>query len=155
LMREGRMEIQQQLMMDLKQALRDRDELRKSTVRMALAALKNARVDKNADLTRDEEVAVLSYEVKQRRDAIDEYAKGGRDDLVAEGKAEIEILMNYLPKMLERAEVVALAREAMAEVGASDPKQLGQVMRVLMPRVKGRADGRMVNEVVRELLSDR
>jgi uncharacterized protein YqeY len=149
------MEIQQQLMMDLKQALRDRDELRKSTVRMALAALKNARVDKNADLTRDEEVAVLSYEVKQRRDAIDEYAKGGRDDLVAEGKAEIEILMNYLPKMLERAEVVALAREAMAEVGASDPKQLGQVMRVLMPRVKGRADGRMVNEVVRELLSDR
>jgi len=149
------MEIQQQLMMDLKQALRDRDELRKSTVRMALAALKNARVDKNADLTRDEEVAVLSYEVKQRRDAIDEYAKGGRDDLVAEGKAEIEILMNYLPKMLERAEVVALAREAMAEVGASDPKQLGQVMRVLMPRVKGRADGRMVNEVVRALLSDR
>jgi uncharacterized protein YqeY len=95
----------------------------------------------------------MSKEVKQRRDSIGEYEKAGRDDLVAAEAAEIEILNQYLPRALGREEIVELAREAIAETGASGPKQMGQVMRVLMPRVQGQADGRMVSEVVRVLLT--
>jgi uncharacterized protein YqeY len=119
---------------------------------MALAALKNARVDKNADLTDEEEIAALQKEVKQRRDAIVEYEKGGRADLVAHESAGIEIVQQYLPQMLSRDQLVEMAREVITETGASGPRQMGQVMRVLMPRVQGRADGRMVSEIVRALL---
>jgi len=145
--------IQEQLMIDLKDALRSKDELRKTTIRMALAALKNARVAKNADLTENEMAVVLRKQVKQRQDSISDYQKGGRDDLVVQESAEIEILEGYLPQMLGRDEIVSLAGQAIAETGASSPKQIGQVMRVLMPRVQGRADGRMVSEIVRELLA--
>ena len=147
------MSIQDQLMADLKDALRERDAVRKGALRLALAALKNARVAKNADLTDDEAIVVLSKEVKQRRDSIAEYEKAGRDDLVSAEAAEIEILNQYLPRALSRDEVIELAREAIAETGASVPKQMGQVMRVLMPRVRGQADGQMVSEVVRGLLT--
>ena len=147
------MNIQEQLMIDLKNALRSKDELRKTTIRMALAALKNARVAKNADLTENEMAVVLRKQVKQRQDSISDYQKGGRDDLVAQESAEIEILESYLPQMLDRDEIVSLAGQAIAETGASSPRQMGQVMRVLMPRVQGRADGRMVSEIVRELLA--
>ena len=146
------MRIHDQLMADLKTALRDQDELRKTTIRMALAALKNARVDKNADLTNEEMVAVLSKEVKQRRDSIIEYEKGERDDLVARELAEIEIIKPYLPRMLDEEEIAELAREVIAATGASSPKEMGQVMRALMPRVKGAADGRLVSQVVKKLL---
>jgi hypothetical protein len=141
-------------MNDLKDALRSRDVLRKNTIRMALAALKNARVEKNADLIEGETIAVLRKEVRQRQDSIVEFAKGGREDLVAQESAEIGILEGYLPRMLDRDEILTLAREAIAETSASGPKQMGQVMRALMPRVQGRADGRMVNEIVKELLAN-
>ncbi len=147
------MSIYDQLMSDLKTALRERDELRKSTIRMALAALKNARVEKNADLTDDEMIAVLNREVRRRRDSMQEYEKGNRPDLAAREAAEIEILQQYLPRPLSEDEIVAMAREVIAEVGASTPRQMGQVMRVLMPRLRGSADGRLVSEIVRRLLS--
>jgi uncharacterized protein YqeY len=147
------MNIRDQLMADLKVALRAQDQLRKNAIRMAIAALKNAQVAKNADLTEEEMIVVLSREVKQRRDAIVEYKKGRRDDLVDEALGEIDILQQYLPRGLSRQEVTDMAREAIAETGASGPKQMGQVMRVLMPRVRGRADGRMVSEIVRDLLT--
>jgi len=147
------MNVYDQLMADLKTALREQDELRKGTIRMALSALKYARVAKNADLTDEEMFAVLQKEVKQRQEAIVEFKRGGRDDLAAQESAEIGILEPYLPKMLSREEIAEVARAAIAEVGASSPKQMGQVMRVLMPRVHGQADGRLVNEVVKELLS--
>jgi len=147
------MSMHDRLMSDLKDALRAQDAVRKGTIRMALAALKNARVAKNADLTEKEMIAVLVKEVKQRRDAIVEYEKGGRDDLVREALAEIEVLEAYLPAMLEHDEIIDLAREAIAETSASSVKQMGQVMRVLMPRLSGRADGRVVSQVVRDLLS--
>ena len=145
--------VHEQLVADLKGALRAKDELRKGTIRMALAALKNARVAKNADLTDNEMAAVLRKQVKQRHDSISEYRKGGRDDLVAQESAEIEILERYLPQMMGRDEITSLAREVIAETGASGPRQMGQVMRALMPRVQGRADGRMVSEVVKALLA--
>jgi uncharacterized protein YqeY len=147
------MNVYDQLMADLKTALREQDKLRKGTIRMALSALKYARVAKNADLTDEEMFAVLQKEVKQRQEAIVEFKRGGRDDLAAQESAEIGILEPYLPKMLSREEIAEVARAAIAEVGASSPKQMGQVMRVLMPRVHGQADGRLVNEVVKELLS--
>ena len=146
------MEIQDQLRSDLGQALRDRDELRKTTIRMGLAAIKNAQVAKNADLTEEEVLAALSREVKQRRDAIIQYERGGRDDLVTQALAEIEVLQQYLPHPLTEDEIKTLARQAIDEAGVSGPKQMGQVMRVLMPRVRGRADGRMVSKIVKDLL---
>jgi uncharacterized protein len=143
---------QEELMADLKNAMRSKDNDAKRAIRLALAALKNARVAKNADLTEEEKIAVLQKQVKQCQDAIVDYKKGDRDDLVTETESEIQILQRYLPAMMSRDEVVSIAREAISEAGASSPKQMGQVMRVLMPRVKGRADGRMVSQVVKELL---
>ena len=150
---EERMSLQDRLMADLKAALRDKDETRKNAIRMALAALKNARVDKNADLTEEEVIAVLAKEVKQRRETLEEFEKVGRDDVVAAESAAIEILQGYMPQMLSEDEIAGLAHRAIAETGASGPKQMGQVMRVLMPQVQGRADGRKVSEIVRSLLS--
>lgn len=146
------MSIQARLMNDLKQALRDKDEVRKGAIRMALAALKNARVAKNADLTDKDVIVVLSKEVKQCRDAMAEFDAAGRTDLVASESAEIEILQAYLPRMLSEGEIVEMAREVIAETGASSPKQMGAVMRVMMERVRGRADGHQVSSIVRNLL---
>jgi uncharacterized protein YqeY len=150
------MDLQQQLMADLKTALREHDEARKSAIRMAIAALKNARVAKNADLTEDEMIAALAQEVLQRRNAMAEFKKAGRDDLVASESVELVVLEAYLPEPLTKEEIAELARQVIAETGASDPKQMGQVMGALMPRVRGRAEGRQVSQIVRELLaSDR
>lgn len=147
------MTIQEQLTADLKPALREKDEARKSAIRMALAALKNARVAKNADLTADEELAALSQEIKRRRDALVQFRDAGRQDLVAGEEVELRILEAYLPPALGDKEVVEMARAAIAEAGASSLKEMGQVMRVLMPRVRGRADGQRVSEIVRGLLT--
>ncbi len=147
------MNIQEQLMADLKTALQAHDELTKSTIRMALAALKNARVDKRADLTPAEMASVIQKQIKQRQDSISEYRRGGRQDLADQEAAEITILERYLPKMLERAEIEALVRQIITETGASSPQSMGVVMKALMPHVQGRADGRLVSSIVKELLT--
>ena len=148
------MNIEQRLRDDLKTAMRERDVVRRTTIRMALAALKNARVAKNADLTEDEQIAVLAKDTKQLQDAIVEFERGKRDDLVAEATAQIEIMQGYLPEALSQDKVTQLARAAISQTGASSPKQMGQVMRVLMPQVRGRADGKLVSEIVRTLLAE-
>ena len=147
------MDLQDLFMADLKTALREQDAVRKSAIRMAIAALKNARVEKNADLTEDEVIAVLAKEVKQRRNAMAEFERAGRKDLVASELAELAVLEAYLPEALSEGELVELARQVIAETGANSPKQMGQVMGALMPRVRGRADGRQVSQIVRELLT--
>ena len=147
------MDLQSQLMADLKVAMRERDDARKGAIRMALAALKNARVDKNADLSEEEMLAVLAKEVRQRHDSLSEYEKAGREDLVAEERAALDILEVYMPQMLSEDEIADVAREVIGELGATSPKEMGQVMREMMSRVKGRADGRLVNQVVRQLLA--
>ena len=148
------MSIEERLRDDLKTAMRERDVMRKTTIRMSLAALKNAQVAKNASLTEDEQIAVLSKETKQLQDAIVEFERGKRDDLVSEATAQIEIMQAYLPQALSQQEVMQLARAAIAQTGASSPKQMGQVMGVLMPQVRGRADGKVVSEIVRTLLAE-
>jgi uncharacterized protein YqeY len=146
--------IEQRLREDLKSAMRARDDVRKTTIRMALAALKNARVAKNADLSPDEELGIISKEARQLEDAIVEFRRGNREDLVEATAGQIEVLKQYLPQPLSEDEVRELVRAAIAETGASSPKQMGLVMRVLMPQVRGRADGKVVSQIVRTTLAE-
>jgi uncharacterized protein YqeY len=146
--------IEERLRADLMSAMRARDNVLKTTIRGALAALKNARVAKNADLTPDEELGVVSKEARQLEDAIVEFRRGNRQDLVDENLAQIEILKQYLPQALGEEEIRALVQAAIKETGASGPQQMGQVMRVLMPQVRGRADGSAVSQMVRATLAE-
>ena len=120
---------------------------------MINSLIKNAEIDKRGELTDDEIVQLLMKYAKQRREAIELYEKGGRQDLVEKEKAELAIVESYLPKQLSEEEIRELVREAIEAVGASSPKDLGKVMQYVMPKVKGRAEGSLVNKIVREELS--
>jgi uncharacterized protein YqeY len=137
----------------LKDALRAKDELRKRTLRMALAAIKNAEIEKNAALDESEILPILQKEVKSRYETIEGAEKAGREDLVVEAKAEIAVLEEYLPQGLSAEELEDIVRETLAEVGATSPREMGQVMQAVMPKVRGRADGKEVNQIVRRLLN--
>ncbi len=150
------MSIKDRLNEDMKQAMKEKEagKLRLSVIRMVRASIKNTEIDRRKELTTDEEVLdVLAKEVKMRRDSLEEFKKGNRPDLVAALEQEIAILMGYLPAQLSEAEVRTLVAEAVAQTGASGPKEMGKVMAALMPKVKGRADGKLVNAIVKELLS--
>lgn len=133
-------------------AMRARDEMRLDALRMALAALQRAEKDARRSLTPDEEVAVLTREIRTRRESLDAFVQGARPDLVAAERRKLEVLAGYMPAQLSDAELDALVRAAIDETGAVTPRDLGRVMKVLAPRVRGRADGRSVHErVSREL----
>jgi hypothetical protein len=144
--------LKQRLQNDLKDALRARDERRKSVIRMALAAIVNAEIEHGGELDDAGVVAVLQKQARQRRDTIAELRDTNRVDRLGDEEAELAILEEYLPRLLSREEIADEARQVIAEVGATGMGQMGLVMRQLMPEMKGRADGRLVNEVVRELL---
>lgn len=146
------MKTKTQLQNDLKDAMRAKDNQRKNTIRMALAAIKNTEIDKGHELEDSEVQAILQKEVKSRREAMEDAKQAQRPDIIADNAAEIEILEAYLPKQLTPGEIEAMAREAIREVGATSPREIGQVMKVLMPRVRGKADGQEVNQIVRRLL---
>lgn len=122
--------------------------LRVSTLRMLMAELKNAEIAKREELEPDDELAVVSREVKRRGEAAEEYAKADRADLADKEKAEAEILKAFLPEQLSEPEVEAIVAEAIAETGASSPRDMGRVMGAVMPKLKGRADGKVVNALV-------
>ena len=147
------MGLKERLQDDLKDALRARDERRKSVIRMALTVITNAEVEHGGDLDDPGVAAVLQKEARQRQDAIAELRQTDRSDLLVKEEAELAILEEYLPKLLSRDEIVAEARQVVAEMGATGMGQMGPVMSTLMSKLKGRVDGRLVNEVVRELLS--
>lgn len=136
----------------MRDAMRARDEQRTQTLRMAMAAAHNLKIERRRDLTDDEVVDVLTKQVKQRRESIEMYRAGGREDRAAAEEAEAAILAEFLPEQLGEAEVESLARAAIAETGASTPADLGRVMGRLAPQTRGRADGRLVSDVVRRLL---
>lgn len=146
------MDTKKQIEKDFKSALRAEDEDRKRTLRMALSSIKLAEVDKGESLDEDEVLVILQKELKSRHESISDAEKAGRPDIVTESEAEIKILEEYLPQALTESEIKELAKAAIAEVEASDPGDMGKVMKVLMPQVKGRADGAMVSQTVRELL---
>lgn len=138
---------------DYQQALRARDELRVRVLRFLRAAIKDAAIDAGHPLDDPAVLEVIRRQAKQRRDSIEAYRAGGRADLVAQEEAELAVIEAYLPAELSDEQLRELARVAIAETGVSTPAGLGQVMKVLMPRVRGQADGRRVNAIVRELLS--
>jgi uncharacterized protein YqeY len=147
------MSLKEQLQADLKDAMRQRDDRRRDTLRYTLASLHNAEIAEGGELDDGSALNVVAKDVKRRHESIEAFRKGGRDDLVAKEEAEIAILSVYLPERASRDEIADAARAVIAEVGAAGAKDLGKVMPVLLQRFRGRADGRDVNDVVRELLS--
>ncbi|SEO32744.1 MULTISPECIES: GatB/YqeY domain-containing protein [Propionispora] len=149
------MYLKDRLAEDMKQAMKDREagKTRLSVIRMVRANIKNVEIDQKKELSESEVLDVLSKEVKMRRDAIEEFQKGNRQDLVDNLEQEVAVLMQYLPQQLNEAEVRAVVTETIAETNAASPKDMGKVMSALMPKIKGRADGKLVNSIVRELLN--
>ena len=152
------MDLREQLMADLKQAMLQRDEVRKRTIRSVIAAIKMAQTELDASgrrvsLQDDDILGVIAKQARQRQESIVEFQKGARPDLVAEEEAELAILQTYLPQQLTREEIEIEAKQVIDEVGASGLGDIGKVMKPLMARIKGRADGRLANQVVRELLA--
>ena len=147
------MELKTRLGEDLKAALRSGDKLRTSVIRLLTALIKNREIEKRGPLTDAEVLQAIMTSCKQRQEAMDQFRQGGRQDLVDKEAAELSILQSYMPKPLTSEELQVLVLEAIREVQATSPKEMGKVMALLMPRVTGRADGKAVNTLVREALS--
>lgn len=147
--------IKERLNEDMKQAMKDKEagKLRLSVIRMVRSNIKNVEIDRKKELTEEEVLDVLAKEVKMRRDSIEEFKKGNRPDLVETLEQEIAVLMDYLPQQMSEEEVRAVVADTVRETGASSPKEMGKVMAALMPKVKGRADGKLVNAIVKEMLN--
>ncbi len=147
------MDLKAKLNQDLKEALKAKDEVKLRTVRMLLAAIKNFEVEKMGPATDEEIFQIMSKEIKKRQEAIEMYEKGGRPDLAQAEKQEIEVIQSYMPNQLGEEEIRELARKVISEMNLKSPKDVGTAMKVIMPQVKGRADGKLVNKIVSELLS--
>ena len=147
------MSLKERLAADLKDAMRQRDERARNVLRMTLAALHNAEIARHGPLDETAEISVLTKEAKQRRESIDEFRKFGREDRAVQEEAELAFLAAYLPQQVSRDEIVEAARQVIAETGASGARDIGKVMPALTERFRGRANGREVNDVVRELLA--
>ncbi|MBM4446654.1 MAG: GatB/YqeY domain-containing protein [Chloroflexi bacterium] len=148
------MTMAQKIRTDLEQALRERDKRRCSVLRLVLASIRNAEIAQQKTLDDSGTLVVIDKEAKMRRESIEAFEKGNRPDLVANEKAELAILLEYLPEQMGREEIVATARRVISELGATSPKDKGKVMSQLMPQLRGRAQGQEVSEVVSELLSN-
>lgn len=146
--------MKEELLNELKDAMRTKDELKKNTITMLRASILQNEKDNQKILT-DEEIQVLvSKEVKKRSESIDDYIKGDRQDIVEQLNKEIEILSKYLPKQLTREEIEVLVKESVSNVGASSAKDMGKVMQDLKSKVSGKADGKLVSEIVKDLLAN-
>ncbi|HEX9860841.1 MAG TPA: GatB/YqeY domain-containing protein [Nitrospirota bacterium] len=146
------MSIKERLSEELKLAMKARDNTRISTIRMVVSIIKNREIDGRTTLDDEAALAVLTTYAKQRRDSIEQYEKGGRADLVEKEKAELAIILSFMPEQMGEAEVEALVIQAVKDSGAAGPKDMGKVMKELMPKVKGKADGKLVNELVKKHL---
>jgi uncharacterized protein YqeY len=147
------MDLKAQLNQALKEAMKSGDEIRKRTVRMALAAIKQAEIDRQVTLDDQGVLSILQREIKTRRESLEEAQKAGREDLVQALQAEIAVLQAFLPQALSPEELRALAKAVIEEVGASSVADMGRVMKALMPRVANRAPGDQVSQIVRSLLT--
>jgi uncharacterized protein YqeY len=145
--------VQDRLFSDLKQAMKKGDKIRQSVIRLTRAEIQNVEKAQGKPLDDPGVIDILSKEAKKRRESIAEFSKADRQDLVAQEEAELAILLEYLPPQLSREEIVAAARSVIEELGAQGPGDKGRVMGKLMPQLKGKAEGRLVSEVVAELLA--
>ena len=147
------MSLTEQLQADMKTAMRDGDAHRRDTLRTVIAAVQNAAKEKREPLSDEETLAVITKQVKTRRESIKAFQDAGRDDLADKEQSEIDVLQPYLPEQMSEDEVRALVIEAVAATGATSPRDMGKVMGALMPKVKGRADGKLVSSLVNEELA--
>ncbi|MDQ0339633.1 uncharacterized protein YqeY [Caldalkalibacillus uzonensis] len=147
------MSLAEQLNSDMKQAMKNKEKTRLSVIRMVKAALKNEEIKLGRALTDEDVLTVLSREMKQRKESLQEFEKAGRDDLVETLKEEISVLETYLPEQMSEDELRQLVSDTITEVGAVSKADMGKVMGAIMPKVKGKADGALVNRLVQEALS--
>ncbi|MNH97336.1 glutamyl-tRNA(Gln) amidotransferase subunit E [compost metagenome] len=146
------MNLSERLNEDMKQAMKSKDKFTLSTIRMVRSTIKYLEIDLKRTLDDNEVLDILSREIKQRKDALQEFESAGRDELAASTKAEIEIIMKYLPDQLSEEEIKVIVQQTIQETGASSKSEMGKVMSALMPKVKGRADGKLVNQAVQQFL---
>ncbi|ANY68594.1 GatB/YqeY domain-containing protein [Paenibacillus algorifonticola] len=146
------MNLSERLNDDMKQAMRNQDKFRLTTIRMMRASAKNLEIDLKRPLDDSEMLDILSREIKQRKDSLQEFSKAGREDLVTGLNAEIEIISQYLPTQLTEEEIKAIVTQTIHELGASSKAEMGKVMGALLPKTKGRADGKLVNQLVQQFL---
>lgn len=147
------MNLVDRLTADMKTAMKSQNKLALSVIRMMRSELKYAEISKGGPLSEEDVLEVLGRESKKRRDSIDEYKRGNRDDIAAQLEKEVEIISVYLPEQLSQQEIESIIDEAIMETKVSSIKEMGKLMAVVMPKVKGRADGKLVNQIVREKLS--
>ena len=141
------------LMDDLKQAMRGGDKVRRGVIRLLMANIKNAEIAHQSELDDADILGIIAKEIRQRKESIESFKQGTRDDLVAQEEAELVVLQEYLPRQMTREEIIAEARRVIEEVGAQGPGDKGKVMPKLIAQLKGKADGREINAVVTELLA--
>ncbi|WP_429844968.1 GatB/YqeY domain-containing protein [Brevibacillus sp. FIR094] len=146
------MSVMERLDQDMKQAMKDRAALKLSVIRMVKAALKNEEINKGRLLSEDEVLTILTRELKQRRESLHEFEKAGRVELASKTREEIDVLSAYLPAQLSEEEIRDIVREGIVATNASSKKEMGKVMGAIMPKVKGRADGNLVQKIVSEEL---
>lgn len=146
------MSIQDKLMDDLKTSMKTKNKLRKDVITMVRAAVKQREVDERVELNDEDIIDIISKQVKQKKDSISEFQKGDRQDLVELTEKEIDILLEYLPEQLSEEVVDEIVKETIDEVGAKSVKDMGKVMNGVLPKIKGRADGSLVNKLVRQYL---
>ncbi|MBD3306474.1 GatB/YqeY domain-containing protein [candidate division KSB3 bacterium] len=147
------MTLKDQLTDDMKTAMKQKDKIRLATIRLVRSAIKNREIETGQELNDAEVIQVISTLVKQHHDSIEQFQQGGREELVAKEQAELAILETYLPEQLSTEELQALVQEAIAAVDATSMKEMGRVMKYIMPKVQGKADGKVVNQLVKEQLS--
>ena len=145
--------LKQKLSNDLKAAMKSGDTVKRSTLRMLMSSINNAEIAKKGQLEDSDILGIIAKEVKQHQESIASFKEGNRPDLVEKEEVEMAILQDYLPEQLSRDDIVAEAKQVIADVGAQGPGDKGKVMQQLMPKMKGKADGKLVNEVVGELLN--
>lgn len=147
------MSLNDQLFIDLKDAMKAKDTLRKNTIQSVRTAVLQEEKDNQISLSEDQVIGVIASQVKKRKAALPDFIKSGREDLISELKTEIEILEGYLPDQLSEEELMALIAQAINDVGATSTKEMGKVMQVMTERAKGRADAKRVSEIVKKLLA--
>jgi uncharacterized protein YqeY len=146
------MSLSERLNDDMKQAMRNQEKFRLSVIRMIRSSIKNVEIDLRRSLEDNEVLDILARELKQRKDSLQDFEKAGRDDLADALKAELEIIAEYMPTQLTEEEITVIVKQTIQDTGASTKADMGKVMGALMPKVKGRSDGKLVNQVVQQLL---
>lgn len=147
------MSLKDKLADDLKSAMKEKNAVRKNAIQMIRAGVLQVEKDKKVTLDDDGVLEVIAKQLKQRKDSLPDYEKSGREDLISQLNAEIAVLMDYLPEQLSEDELRAIVAEAVKAVGAQSIKDMGKIMAAVMPKTKGRADGRMINNIAKELLN--